>query len=88
MSRRPLTVIEADIEVVHLARQTCQEVVAALLAQRLNLLDSGWPSSNAMCEALDQDAARWAAQAEHQRRALADLIAERDRTYQPEGAAS
>lgn len=76
---RPLSVIEADIEVTRAGRSACRAVVDAVLAERHKLLAAGWTDRHPLCQALDRDAERWAAQAEHQRRALLDLMAERDR---------
>lgn len=81
-STRPLTVIQSDIAVTESGREACLAVVEVLLAQRHHLLALGFPDVHSMCVGLDEDAAKWAAHAEHQRRALLALRAE----LNPEGA--
>ena len=77
-SPRPLSVIQSDVAVTETGLNACRQVVEALLAERYILLSEGWPTTHPMCEALDRDAERWAAQAEHQRRALLELRSELD----------
>jgi hypothetical protein len=76
---RPLRIIDTEIDLTNLAIQVCQTMVNTALAQRVVLLEAGWPPGHAMCGAFDESAAFWAAQVKHQQKALYRLFEERGR---------
>jgi hypothetical protein len=71
--RRPLAIVQTEIDLTQTALKTCAAMSAAALRERSKLLEAGWPVGHALCEDLDAVSAQWTARWEQQRRALVEL---------------
>lgn len=65
---KPIDVAMAEHHAWALGWQAAETITKALLNTRGSLLERGFPSSHALCEEIDKDAAKWAASAEQMRR--------------------
>lgn len=66
--RKPSDVALAESKAWQQGIGTARRVKQTLLDERVLLLKLGWPTGHAMCEALDADAAKWAAQEDRMKR--------------------
>jgi hypothetical protein len=67
---KPSDVAMAEHHAWQLGRQAAEKVSRACTEARHELLQRGFPCGHALCEELDQDAAKWAGMATQMRRSM------------------